>query len=199
MWEMDYEDAIVEAAQRADRAVARAIRSYRDQKVTDEDDLTGVLVGNLQAELHGVIGGLSWSVSVQRHSKSAAIEEERLGADMLIYVEFETTKLEYSKGVLVRAKRVEARRRAFARREHEEFQAQCRRMLLHTPASYVFVCSRKQMRCGSALLVSGASNRLVYDQCVWSSYRFFRELFDVKLEMKESQVHLLTSCTSQHW
>jgi hypothetical protein len=50
---VDFEETIRQAAKRADRAVNRAMAKYARSLVTDEDDLTGVLVGNLDSELEG--------------------------------------------------------------------------------------------------------------------------------------------------
>jgi len=51
-----------------------------------EDDLTGILVGRLDAALEGRIGGLKWNCTILRHRKGSAAEEKRagvIGADLL--------------------------------------------------------------------------------------------------------------------
>jgi hypothetical protein len=88
---MDFEESIREAARCADRAATRAMEKYRQGLVTDEDDLTGVLVGNLDTELNGRIGNLVWSTSILRHRRGVASEESSIGADIVIHVSFHTS------------------------------------------------------------------------------------------------------------
>lgn len=173
---MDFEETVKEAARRADRAVRRAMKKYGAGLVTDEDDLTGVLIGELDAALDGQIGGLTWSTSVVRHRKGTAAEEKATGADMVIHVSFKTRQRRYAKGVLVQAKRVEpeAEMRAAA---HKELVRQCGTMLSVTPAAFVFDYTQGVMRCGAATRIAGSTNRVLYDECSWTSYRFFLELF----------------------
>ena len=173
---LDFEEAVKAAARRADRGVNRAMAKYARGNVTDEDDLTGVLVGNLDAELDGQIAGLAWSTSIVRHRAGVAAEEARIGADLVIHVSFQTPQRRYAKGVLVQAKRVEPGA-SMATAEHRELIGQCGKMLAVTPAAFVFDYARGSMRCASASRIGGTSNRVLYDECSWTSYRFFLELF----------------------
>ena len=61
---MIYDDDIRKAARRAEKGVRRAIASLRARRVKREDDLTGVLKGNLSAELEGQVGGLTWHCTI---------------------------------------------------------------------------------------------------------------------------------------
>lgn len=171
-----FDEAVREAAHRASRAVDRAMTKYGHGLVTDEDDLTGVLIGNLDTELEGQIGGLTWSTSILRHRKGQAAEEKRIGADMVIHVAFDTPKHRYSKGVLIQSKRVELGAPMSAN-DHRELVSQCGKMLKVTPASWVFDYARGSMRCGSASRIKGASNLIFSEECSWTPYRFFFELF----------------------
>jgi hypothetical protein len=173
---VDFEEAIRQAAKRADRAVNRAMAKYGHGLVTDEDDLTGVLVGNLDSELQGKIGGLTWVTSVVRHRKGIAAEERAIGADLIIHVSFQTPQRAYSKGVLVQAKRVEPET-AMDRTQHKELVEQCDKMLAVTPSAFVFDYAKGSMRCASASRIAGTTNRVLYGECSWTSYRFFLELF----------------------
>jgi hypothetical protein len=56
--------------------------------IIDEDDLTGVLSGNIETELDGLIGELTWSSHIMRHRSGPAAEEKKFGADILIRVNF---------------------------------------------------------------------------------------------------------------
>ena len=51
---MNFEESVRKAAKRADHAVQRTMKEYRDGFIKDEDDITGVLVGGLKTELDGM-------------------------------------------------------------------------------------------------------------------------------------------------
>lgn len=173
---MGFDEAMRAAAKRADMAVERAIRKYARQLVTDEDDLTGVLIGNLDAEFEGNIAGIQWSSSILRHRKGVAAEEKRIGADMVIHVALQTPTHKYSKAVLIQAKRHEPDTQ-MTNTEHRALTDQCGKMLAVTPASFVFNYAKRDMRCGSASKIAGSTNKDLYRACSWTSYRFFLELF----------------------
>jgi hypothetical protein len=173
---IDFEESIKLAAKRADRAVNRTMTKYGSGLTTDEDDLTGVLVGNLDSEIEGQIGGLTWSTSIVRHRRGSAAEERTIGADLVIHVSFKTSQVEYSKGVLVQAKRVEPNI-AMNNSQFQELVDQCGKMLAVTPSAFVFDYARGSMRCASASRIAGTTNRVLYGECSWPSYRFFLELF----------------------
>ena len=125
---VSFENSLRMAARRADTAVNRAMEKYRLGLVTDEDDLTGVLVGNLDTELEGKIGGLTWTTSILRHRRGVASEEGAIGADIVIHVSLKTPTQNYSKGVLVQAKRIEPHRK-MDKKGHGKLIKQCGKML----------------------------------------------------------------------
>lgn len=177
---MSFDDAMRVAAHSAEQAIQRAMAKYRDGLVTDEDDLTGVLVGSLDAEFSGKgassLGGLQWSSSILRHRKGVAAEEKLIGADMIIHVRVDTPIQTYSKAVLVQAKRHEPGDQMSAR-EQAELLRQCKKMLAVSPAAFVFDYAKGDMRCASATKIAGSANRDLYAACNWTAYRFFLELF----------------------
>jgi hypothetical protein len=173
---MGFEDSIREAAKRADQAVNLTMEKYSQGRVTDEDDITGVLVGRLDEKLEGQIGGLVWSTSVVRHRRGVASEESMIGADIVIHVSFQTRVRKYAKGVLVQAKRVEPGHR-LNNGALLDLVDQCNKMLQITPASFVFAYAKGGMRCGAASRIAGSSSRNLHEECIWTSYRFFLELF----------------------
>lgn len=177
---MGFEDAIRVAAHSAERAVMRAMAKYHDGLVTDEDDLTGILVGNLDAEFSAKdasdFGGLHWSSSILRHRKGVAAEEKRIGADMIIHVRVNTPIQTYSKAVLVQAKRHEPGGQ-MSTKEQGELLSQCKKMLAVSPAAFVFDYAKGDMRCASATKIAGSANKDLYAACNWTAYRFFLELF----------------------
>lgn len=173
---MTFEDTMREAAAAADRAVRLAMKRYAQGYVTDEDDLTARLTGNLDSELSGQIGGLTWSATSVRHRKGTAAEEKRIGADLVIHVSLDTPTQKYSKGVLIQAKRVEPAGK-LTTAEKTALDDQCDKMLAITPSAYVFDYAKKGMRVGAATRIRGATDRDLYRQCSWTPKRFFLELF----------------------
>lgn len=173
---MSLENSLRAAAKSAEKAVNRAMLKYEQGLVTDEDDLTGVLVGSLDAALEGDIEGLHWSSSILRHRKGVAAEEKRIGADMLIHVSLNTPLQTYSKGVLIQAKRREPGE-LMTEAQHDDLHEQCKTMLRHTPSAFVFDYARGAMRTASASKISGSANLDLWSACNWTSYRFFWELF----------------------
>ena len=173
---MNFEDMAVKAAKAAEKAVSRTVNKYAQGAVYDEDDLTGVLIGNLDAEFSKKIGGLSWTSSILRHRKGKAAQEKEYGADLLVHVRLNTRSHSYSKGVLVQSKRVEWGT-LMNQSEHDRLVEQCKTMLNTTPSAFIFNYTQREIRCASATKIMGTSNRSLYDECNWTSYRFFLELF----------------------
>lgn len=174
--EISLEQAFREAAHAADRAVSAAMLKYADGLVTDEDDITGALIGRLDAAFDEKIGGVTWSSSILRHRKGVAAQEKKVGADMLFHVSIKTPQLTYSKGVLIQSKRIDEGVE-MTLNGHKELLSQCDKMLDITPASFVFNYTKSGMRCASATKIAGASSRVLNDSCNLTSYRFFLELF----------------------
>jgi hypothetical protein len=168
---MLYEDSFREAAHRAERAVERAMSRLSRPTRIHEDDLTGILIGNLDAELDGVIGELTWTTHILTHRAGVAAEEKRWGADILLHVGLRSPNLSYSKGALIQAKLAEPSH-DMSSRKFTDLQSQCRKMLAVTAASYVFDYSESGMRCGSAATIEGSSDHDLYSQCAWTSYRY---------------------------
>lgn len=170
------EEAFRQAAHAADCAVSAAMEKYAHGHVTDEDDITGVLIGRLDEAFDENIGDIKWSSSILRHRKGLAAQEKIVGADMLIHVSIKTPQLAYSKGVLIQSKRVDDGVEMTVG-SHKELLSQCDKMLDITPDSFVFNYTKSGMRCASANRIAGASSRILNDSCNLTSYRFFLEFF----------------------
>lgn len=164
------------AAHAADAAVTAAMKKYRDGNITDEDDITGVLVGRLDSAFDNLNSSIKWSSSILRHRKGVAAEEKTAGADAIIHVAINTPALTYSKGVLVQAKRVEPDE-LLPKTQHNDLFKQCKRMLKISPAAFVFDYAKGSMRCASATKILGSPSRALHASCNLTSFRFFLELF----------------------
>jgi hypothetical protein len=175
---MTFNEITKKAAKEADSAVSYTMERYKRGLIHDEDDITGFLLGSLQMRLdHSAIDGVTLTASILRHRSGVAAQERRYGADMLLHVKMETSTQTFSKGVLVQAKRSEASD-YWSPTARSELIDQCNRMLVVTPAAFVFNYRVNDMRCGAATRVAGASppQSLSY-VCGWTSYRFFLEFF----------------------
>ena len=147
---MTFDEAMQEAARRADQAVTSTMRRYRKGDVTDEPEITGELMGQLVTRFEKkVAGGISWNGNIARNGKGKAAEENRTGADLLMHVRVDTPTMSYSKGVLVQAKRFEPDDLAGST-ELGKLRGQCKNMLMITPAAFVFDYAKGSMRVGPA-------------------------------------------------
>jgi hypothetical protein len=175
---MTFEELTEEAAKLAEKASARAMRDMAHHYAFDEDDVTGVLVGNLHTEFdNNELDGIRLRARILRHRKGVAAEERRIGADMLIHIGMDTSTQSYSKGVLIQAKKSEATD-YWSARWRADLVNQCNKMLNITPSAFVFSYSKHGIRCGAATRVVGAKNHASLRYlCGWTSYRFFLELF----------------------
>lgn len=166
------------AAKHAELAAKITIKTYKRKRAYDEDDLTGVLLGSMLTEFHGIqLGGITLDASILRHRRGIAAEESRYGADLLIHVTMDTPTQSFSKGVLVQAKKSEPDD-YWSTRQRNALIDQCNKMLRVTPAAFVFHYSERGIRCGAASRIAGATNAYsIAYLCGWSFYRFFLELF----------------------
>jgi hypothetical protein len=172
----DFDQAMRKAAHAAEKATKAAMREMAKGNVWDEDDVTGVLVGELNASLNGSIGGLHWNAKILRHRKGVAAQEKALGADILIQIRTKGIGRDYEKGVLIQSKKVEPGSE-LSSSELKRLQAQCDVMLSHTPASYVFDYSSSGLRCSSANKISGTDAKKLYEHCELTAFRFFYDFF----------------------
>lgn len=173
---MTFEEATRDAARVADQAVGKTMLEYRHGYWREEEAITGVLLGTIRSELDNHRpSGLRWTAAILTNSGPGA-EERKYGADFLIHVRMQTNTENYSKGVLVQAKRIEPNTSMFSP-EHTNVVTQCARMLDISAASFVFSYSRGSMRCGAASRIVGSNRRDIYQLCGWTPYRFFLELF----------------------
>lgn len=172
---MTFDEIMRKIAHKADNVTGRVMDQLATGRVEHEDDLTGDLHGALREGLRGVeTGGVTWDTAVLSHRRGGA--EGRYGADLLIHVALDTPQHKYSKGVLVQAKRISPSAN-MTTKDHGDLLGQCSKMLAVTPSAFVFAYDPAGMRVASATKVVGAASKALYDQCDWTAYRFYLELF----------------------
>lgn len=188
--DVDYENDFRKAARRAERGLKRAIGSLYSGLVKREDDLSGVLKGNLDAELEGKIGRLTWECAIVDHSSGKSAEEKQYGADILIHVRFDGQDLTYDKGVLVQAKKLEVGT-LIGISDLLNLRGQCEKMLNYSEESFVWVYSSMGMRCDAAQHVANpggrglTKQRDLNDQAPLTSQKFFFDLFRCQIGDEE--------------
>ena len=173
---MYYQEAIREAAHRAAGAANEAIAAYDDDTVPYERGITDGLAVLLRSALHGQIENLTWRSHVLKDARGRGGEEATTGADLLIHVSFKSPELSYSKGLLVQAKRVEKYEK-MTQPAYDELVDQYNKMIDITSHAWVFDYAHGGIRCAPASVIVGSNNKELYEQCVWTPYRFFFELF----------------------
>jgi hypothetical protein len=172
---MKFDDAMKKVARRAERATKRSMEKLSAGRIKHEDDLTPALVQAIEDGVNQYqVGGVSWDASILTHRRSG--EEGVFGADILIHVSLDTPQYKYSKGVLIQAKRTGPGQN-LKTAQFEKLVGQCNTMLSWTPASFVFSYDSRGLRAASATKIAGAADKALYDQCNWTAYRFFLELF----------------------
>lgn len=173
---MLYERSMKEAARLAAEATGKVIKAYKDGMFAQEVPITGGLAMALELSLNETIKGISWKARVLESSSGSAGEENETGADLLIHVRFKAPRRNYSKGVLVQAKRHEPKH-PMPTGEYRRLMEQCRKMVEITDEAYIFDYSEDAMRCGSAGHIAESLNRDLYAQCEMSAFDFFFDLF----------------------
>lgn len=61
--------------------------------------------------------------------------------------------------------------------DFDDLKKQCIKMTGYSPASFVFGYDPHGLRAAAATKIAGSTDRGLYDQCNWTAYRFFLELF----------------------
>ncbi|SEG40496.1 hypothetical protein SAMN04488045_2681 [Thalassococcus halodurans] len=173
---MSFERDVEEAAFRAANACDAAVKKYAKGDVVDEPNITGALLGQLDARLEGMIGEIEWRSRFVRGGPGKAAEESWVGADILLNVRLNAYGRYYDKGVLIQSKRLEENN-ILSTAEADRLHKQCRDMIHRTFAAYVFVYATNGIRCGGAASFYDYSDQNIHDSCPWSSYQFFTELF----------------------
>ncbi|MBU8876558.1 hypothetical protein KQ910_22485 [Reyranella sp. MMS21-HV4-11] len=174
---MKFREMAYKAAGRANAAVAGATRNYIAGIYPREEDITAGLITLLTNNFSGrKFADFKWSARIMNRGPGSANQEGKTGADMLLHVKIDTPTISYSKGVLIQAKRKDDGA-ALATADHTDLVNQCSKMLDISASSFVVNYSKKGMRFASASIVRDSSDKVLSNMCVWSSHRFFLELF----------------------
>jgi hypothetical protein len=174
---MTLREVAYRAAGRANAAAIDAIADYRERILPREEDVTAAFIRQLGHNFNRRrFAGLQWSARILNRGPGTANEEGKVGADMLLHVALDTPTIKYSKGVLIQAKR-KGRGVPLSSTEHDGLVEQCRKMEAVTSSAWVANYTREDMRFTSAHVVEKSQERVLSNLTVWTSHRFFLELF----------------------
>ena len=123
------------------RAAAReSVDDLIATRVEHETQLTDRFLGNLQHQLNDrSIAGVRWRVKTLT-DKVVRGQEHEFGADFMGALDVELEGFSVKKGFLAQAKRVEPST-PYKAAESARLKSQCKKMLRHTPDSFVFLYS----------------------------------------------------------
>lgn len=163
---------IKKVAKEVSDAAESVIKSYRDGRIGDEEDITASMAQAIKDAVKPVrrrrstssgATAVSWEAKILRTGRGSAAEEARHGADLLAVAEINYAGQIITKGFLGQAKRVEPGT-LLPQAEWDRLQAQLRLMLELSPASFVILYSKHYgVRFVSALTVAQVSRRDLFE------------------------------------
>jgi hypothetical protein len=141
------------------RAERYALQSLRSGRVEHEPALTDRLIASIESTIDGTeIGGVTWTAKTLT-SSTAKSQETEFGADFMGVFEAKLPGYDIAKGFLAQSKRVEPGS-TFSAAESLRLRDQCKKMLDHSPDSFVFIYSQQ-----AGILVAPASEVLASRDC----------------------------------
>jgi len=135
---------IREAAAQVAAAAVHVVDSYATARIEQEPEFTGRMLGAIEERLRDfTTKGVRWRAKTLTDHGTGA-QEKQYGADFAGVLEIDLPTYKLSKGFLAQAKRVEPGM-TFRADEFHRLRDQCRLMLDLSPASYVFLYSRRDI------------------------------------------------------
>jgi hypothetical protein len=153
-----YERAFGNAATRLSHAATKTVEDLTTGAIPDEPSFTAALVTRFRDALDDYSGlGIGWYAKVLS-SHGPNTEETEFGADFLGVLRLALPDYSVVKRFLAQAKRQEAGRK-LAADEWARLSNQCKKMLNHTPESFVFIYSSNGVHMIPAISVTACSRR----------------------------------------
>ena len=160
-----------------------ALGAYRAGRVEEEPQITDRIIGAIEDRIgrkragddgpYSVRGRINWTARSLRTGAGIAAEEKRHGADLMGVLDIDIPDYQVIKGFLSQAKRAEPGSR-LRNQDWDRLRSQCEKMLLRTPASFVWVYSKSAgIRIFSANAVLALKSRDIFELYSQSVSRFF--------------------------
>lgn len=122
------------------KAEQETLEAFRDGRIEQEPALTDRLLGRMEHVLNGsTIAGVRWTAKTLT-DRGRGSQEKEYGADFMAVYEMSNSKHNIAKGFLGQAKIIEPGA-SITKKVFENMHEQCRKMLAHSPCSYLFVYS----------------------------------------------------------
>lgn len=186
---MEYEGEILVAARVFARQVEEAIEEYSRGESGDEDDVSSQIIGRLKAILPMIDGKIRWTGGSMGDDSEAVFsgrrlgsrgkgsEESRIGADIVVVVQFDLPGVAVAKGILIQAKCVNAAGECKSERERQRLVGQCESMLSITPSSFVWPYGANSLKAYSAASMHASEGKFADALGAYNYEIFFRDFF----------------------
>ena len=144
------------------QVASRVTNAYRYGDAPYETDVTGRLLGAVVERLNGYnANGVKWCAKQMMTGRGIGAEEKITGADFMGVLNIKLKGYAVQKGFLAQAKRAEPEERIS---DWPRLISQAEKMLRISPASYVFIYSKKQgIRVFPAISVLGLGSHNIFD------------------------------------
>ena len=159
-------------------AARLALQDLEQGRAQQEPAITDRFIAYAQMQLNGQsLAGVRWT-AVTLPDRGPNSAESQIGADLLSVVRFELPDFSVTKGFLAQAKLVEPTS-SFSASESKSLKVQCEKMLLVSPASFVFLYSLQSgVQVIPAIEVVGARDCNPHELTARSIPQFFTEHFE---------------------
>lgn len=167
-----YYGIIRESAHKVAEAIDHTVEGYVDGRIEQEPAFTDRMLGSIEETLSGFqVKGVTWQAKTLS-DRGRHAQEKKYGADFMGVLEVSLPEYNVRKGFLAQAKIIDSWFIDF-----RELHSQCERMLKLSPASFVFLYSKKGVTVVPAISVvaTSANPTELYSR---NAARFFEEHFE---------------------
>ncbi|MEH1894594.1 MAG: hypothetical protein V7K94_04580 [Nostoc sp.] len=155
----------------------QTLEAMRDGRIEQEPAITDRLLGVMEHVLNNkTTAGVRWTVKTLT-DRGRGSQENEFGADFLAALELEIEGYQIAKGFLAQSKRIEPSQ-TFSRQEFYRLQEQCRKMLSHSSASFVFLYSQQSIVVVPAIEIITARDCNPHELISKPMKKFYQEHFE---------------------
>ncbi|MEH2133816.1 MAG: hypothetical protein V7K86_25040 [Nostoc sp.] len=155
----------------------KTLEAMRDGRIEQEPAITDRLLGVMEHVLNDkTTTGVRWTVKTLT-DRGRGSQENEFGADFLAALELELEGYRIAKGFLAQSKRIEPSQ-TFSREEFYRLQEQCRKMLSHSSASFVFLYSKSGIVVVPAIEILTARDCNPHELISKPMKKFYQEHFE---------------------
>lgn len=167
-----YYGIIRESGRKVAEAINHTVQAYEEGRIEQEPAFTDRMLGGIEETLRGFsVKGIRWQAKTLS-DRGPHAQEKKYGADFMGVLNVDLPEYSVRKGFLAQAKMVDNR---FL--DYRDLHRQCESMLSLSPASFVFLYSKRGVTVVPAISVIGATAdpTELYSR---TAARFFEEHFE---------------------